>query len=258
MYKYGWLCRNLLSLPCQIQPHSRNVLLKKRTRGARWRIFLTKIFFTVIPETASVISSDPVMAGSLLDGWCCGSILIKYLLVFTCEEAHRSLGPLFCKSLGPCNICQREPIWSCWIQWKNFCPWPGLQLSILCSCKWDFPKPYVGIDLWLPLFQANNAYIFPGFGLGLIMCGAIRVHDDMLLAACKSSETKKSRTSSVDCHLHWMTCEKHIDACARSDAPWTLERLIAFPNLTEHTRIDSTNLVDVQESPNPNNLRIWD
>ncbi|KAJ8443376.1 hypothetical protein Cgig2_018809 [Carnegiea gigantea] len=31
--------------------------------------------------------------------------------------------------------------------------------------------------------QANNAYIFPGFGLGLIMCGAIRVHDDMLLAA---------------------------------------------------------------------------
>lgn len=31
--------------------------------------------------------------------------------------------------------------------------------------------------------QANNAYIFPGFGLGLIMSGAIRVHDDMLLAA---------------------------------------------------------------------------
>jgi malic enzyme len=33
--------------------------------------------------------------------------------------------------------------------------------------------------------QANNAYIFPGFGLGLIISGAIRVHDDMLLAACK-------------------------------------------------------------------------
>ncbi|XP_022961685.1 NADP-dependent malic enzyme-like [Cucurbita moschata] len=31
--------------------------------------------------------------------------------------------------------------------------------------------------------QANNAYIFPGFGLGLIMSGTIRVHDDMLLAA---------------------------------------------------------------------------
>ncbi|CAN0907272.1 NADP-dependent malic enzyme, chloroplastic [Linum grandiflorum] len=34
--------------------------------------------------------------------------------------------------------------------------------------------------------QANNAYIFPGFGLGLIMCGAIRVHDDLLLAASEA------------------------------------------------------------------------
>ncbi|KAK9742085.1 hypothetical protein RND81_03G147400 [Saponaria officinalis] len=34
--------------------------------------------------------------------------------------------------------------------------------------------------------QANNAYIFPGFGLGLIMCGAIRVHNDMLLAASEA------------------------------------------------------------------------
>jgi malic enzyme len=35
------------------------------------------------------------------------------------------------------------------------------------------------------LQQANNAYIFPGFGLGLVISGAIRVHEDMLLAACK-------------------------------------------------------------------------
>uniref|UniRef100_A0A7N0T5M3 Malic enzyme n=2 Tax=Kalanchoe fedtschenkoi TaxID=63787 RepID=A0A7N0T5M3_KALFE len=34
--------------------------------------------------------------------------------------------------------------------------------------------------------QANNAYIFPGFGLGLVMSGAIRVHDDMLLAASEA------------------------------------------------------------------------
>ncbi|KAL7168079.1 hypothetical protein ACSBR2_038510 [Camellia fascicularis] len=33
--------------------------------------------------------------------------------------------------------------------------------------------------------QANNAYIFPGFGLGLVISSAIRVHDEMLLAACK-------------------------------------------------------------------------
>ncbi|CAA7408732.1 unnamed protein product [Spirodela intermedia] len=34
--------------------------------------------------------------------------------------------------------------------------------------------------------QANNAYIFPGFGLGLVISGAIRVHDDMLLTAAEA------------------------------------------------------------------------
>ncbi|KAJ4829742.1 hypothetical protein Tsubulata_020755, partial [Turnera subulata] len=34
--------------------------------------------------------------------------------------------------------------------------------------------------------QANNAYIFPGFGLGLVISGAIRVHDDMLLVASEA------------------------------------------------------------------------
>ncbi|KAL0554143.1 hypothetical protein IC582_008058 [Cucumis melo] len=43
--------------------------------------------------------------------------------------------------------------------------------------------------------QANNAYIFPGFGLGLIMSGTIRVHDDMLLAA---SEALASQVSQED------------------------------------------------------------
>ncbi|KAI3521516.1 hypothetical protein L1887_10986 [Cichorium endivia] len=34
--------------------------------------------------------------------------------------------------------------------------------------------------------QSNNAYIFPGLGLGLIISGAIHVHDDMLLAASEA------------------------------------------------------------------------
>ncbi|KAF7843397.1 ABC transporter G family member 36 [Senna tora] len=34
--------------------------------------------------------------------------------------------------------------------------------------------------------QANNAYIFPGFGLGLIMSGTIRVQDELLLAASEA------------------------------------------------------------------------
>ncbi|KAI3825470.1 hypothetical protein L1987_06959 [Smallanthus sonchifolius] len=45
--------------------------------------------------------------------------------------------------------------------------------------------------------QANNAYIFPGFGLGLIMCGAIRVHDEFLLAAGKGNKCRKPRTSGI-------------------------------------------------------------
>jgi hypothetical protein len=31
--------------------------------------------------------------------------------------------------------------------------------------------------------QSNNCYIFPGMGLGCVVSGAIRVHDDMFLAA---------------------------------------------------------------------------
>ncbi|KAL7168078.1 hypothetical protein ACSBR2_038509 [Camellia fascicularis] len=45
------------------------------------------------------------------------------------------------------------------------------------------PVEYNG-KLYLP-GQANNSYIFPGFGLGLVISSAIRVHDEMLLAACK-------------------------------------------------------------------------
>ncbi|XLU29749.1 hypothetical protein S245_065815, partial [Arachis hypogaea] len=40
--------------------------------------------------------------------------------------------------------------------------------------------------------QTNNAYIFPGFGLGLLISGAIRVRDEMLLVA---SETLAAQVS---------------------------------------------------------------
>ncbi|KAK2392414.1 NADP-dependent malic enzyme [Trifolium repens] len=41
--------------------------------------------------------------------------------------------------------------------------------------------------------QGNNAYIFPGFGLGLIMSGAIRVRDEMLLAASEALASQVSQ-----------------------------------------------------------------
>jgi hypothetical protein len=33
--------------------------------------------------------------------------------------------------------------------------------------------------------KAKNAYIFTGFGLGVVMSGAVHVHDDILRATCK-------------------------------------------------------------------------
>ncbi|XP_062087565.1 NADP-dependent malic enzyme [Humulus lupulus] len=41
--------------------------------------------------------------------------------------------------------------------------------------------------------QANNAYIFPGFGLGLLMSGTVRVHDEMLLAASEALAAQVSQ-----------------------------------------------------------------
>ncbi|GMI94842.1 Arabidopsis thaliana NADP-malic enzyme 4, NADP-malic enzyme 4 [Hibiscus trionum] len=45
--------------------------------------------------------------------------------------------------------------------------------------------------------QANNAYIFPGFGLGLVISGAIRVHDDMLLVASEALAKQVSEENYV-------------------------------------------------------------
>lgn len=49
------------------------------------------------------------------------------------------------------------------------------------------PFPTVELDgKTLVPGQSNNAYIFPGFGLGVVISGAIRVRDDMLLAASEA------------------------------------------------------------------------
>ncbi|KAJ1388740.1 hypothetical protein SESBI_38831 [Sesbania bispinosa] len=66
-------------------------------------------------------------------------------------------------------------------------------LAIYASGSPFAPVEYDG-KVFVP-GQANNAYIFPGFGLGLIMSGTIRVHDDLLLAA---SEALASQVTQQD------------------------------------------------------------
>ncbi|KAL9151464.1 hypothetical protein ABFS82_11G053300 [Erythranthe guttata] len=41
--------------------------------------------------------------------------------------------------------------------------------------------------------QANNSYIFPGLGFGLVISGAIRVHNDMLLTAAEALASQLTR-----------------------------------------------------------------
>jgi malic enzyme len=43
-----------------------------------------------------------------------------------------------------------------------------------------------GLIFALHFVQSNNCYIFPGMGLGCVISGAIRVHDDMFLAAAEA------------------------------------------------------------------------
>ncbi|WP_395491018.1 NAD-dependent malic enzyme [Cedecea davisae] len=46
--------------------------------------------------------------------------------------------------------------------------------------------PVVWKDKTFPIAQCNNAYIFPGIGLGVIASGASRITDEMLMAASES------------------------------------------------------------------------
>jgi malate dehydrogenase (oxaloacetate-decarboxylating) len=48
-----------------------------------------------------------------------------------------------------------------------------------------FP-PVVWKDKTFPIAQCNNAYIFPGIGLGVIASGASRITDEMLMAASET------------------------------------------------------------------------
>ncbi|CAL5438388.1 unnamed protein product [Camellia sinensis] len=85
--------------------------------------------------------------------------------------------------------------------------------------------------------QANNAYIFPGFGLGLVISGAIRVHDEMLLAA-SAKEYELGELVSVPLEVHLVHLEWEEHSQKRWLRPWppSMRPLImALSNLTSQS-----------------------
>lgn len=46
--------------------------------------------------------------------------------------------------------------------------------------------PVIWKDKIYPIAQCNNAYIFPGIGLGVIACGASRITDEMMMSASET------------------------------------------------------------------------
>ncbi|MGQ7157965.1 malic enzyme-like NAD(P)-binding protein, partial [Escherichia coli] len=47
-------------------------------------------------------------------------------------------------------------------------------------------NPVVWKDKIYPIAQCNNAFIFPGIGLGVIASGASRITDEMLMSASET------------------------------------------------------------------------
>uniref|UniRef100_A0A6N2KNK5 Malic enzyme n=1 Tax=Salix viminalis TaxID=40686 RepID=A0A6N2KNK5_SALVM len=71
---------------------------------------------------------------------------------------------------------------------KKLTPGPKVK-STLARQFFASGSPFAPVEYEGQVFypgQSNNTYIFPGLGLGLVMSGAIRVHDDMLLAAAEA------------------------------------------------------------------------
>jgi len=61
----------------------------------------------------------------------------------------------------------------------------GTDGRALFACGSPYAPVRVGTKTLVPR-QGNNSYIFPGVGLGAIVCGATRITDEMFLAAAKT------------------------------------------------------------------------
>ncbi len=69
----------------------------------------------------------------------------------------------------------------------------GTDGRALFACGSPFPPVRFAGKTFVPR-QGNNAYIFPGIGLGAIACGATRITEEMFLAAARALASQVSET----------------------------------------------------------------
>ncbi|RYQ84584.1 hypothetical protein Ahy_B10g104012 [Arachis hypogaea] len=101
------------------------------------------------------------------------------MFTFSCENSLKSL-ILALSNPTSQSECTAEEAYT----------WSKGQAIFASGSPFD-PYEYEG-KVFVP-GQANNAYIFPGFGFGLIISSAIRVRDEMLLAASEALATQVSQ-----------------------------------------------------------------
>ena len=199
-------CRGLSFFHCQIQPRILNVPPRKHITGLRWalsalgRVTSANLFGQVRPFDSPL--QVPLEMPMSLVKW----FVFNYMFIITAKNYTFIKSDL---------IGQKKK--HVWIQEKkSFVEYNGIYLNLQGRAVFASGSPFAPVEYngqtFVPgqvvlvsnnffqtlLFesisslltqlcyswQANNAYIFPGFGLGLVISGAIRVHEDMLLAAC--------------------------------------------------------------------------
>ncbi|KAL0327530.1 UNVERIFIED_CONTAM: NADP-dependent malic enzyme [Sesamum angustifolium] len=132
------------------------------------------VFNDDIQGTASVVLAGLVAALKLVGG----TLADHTFLFLGAGEAGTGIAELIALEISKKDKC---------FHWKR--PEENLAVDSKGRAIFASGSPFDPVEFNGKVFvpgQANNAYIFPGFGLGLIMSGTIRVHDDLLLAASEA------------------------------------------------------------------------
>ncbi|GMG85757.1 NAD-dependent malic enzyme [Biformimicrobium ophioploci] len=154
--RYGLLCDDMVNLP-DFQAR----LAQPRAAVERWQpgardISLEQVMDGVKPTIMIGVSGQPGLFTEALV-----SRMAQY-----CEQ------PIIFPLSNPNSRVEGQP--------ADLVAWTGGRALVATGSPFE-PVPYDGRRI--EISQCNNAYIFPGIGLGVIASGATRVTDNMLMAS---------------------------------------------------------------------------